>query len=144
MVAGLTLFSPNTLRDYTLTQTRDSADDAMLDPDVDDRLAGLTFGERRPDDPEQTLVHADLAALPPTFIDVAGAEALLDDALVFARAAARAGVRVSLEVTPGLFHMRQLWAGHFDAADVSLRRAAGFVREVAGGGSDPWRAVMRA
>ena len=125
-VAGCLLFSPNTLRDYSLTATRreNAERDAMNDPDRDDALARTTFGDDvDPAAPDLTLVNAKLGGLPPVYLDVGGDEILLDDALVFARAAARAGVRVELTVRPGVFHMSQLFAQHWDVADESVRAA---------------------
>ena len=132
-VAGCLLFSPNTLRDYSLTDTRRAnADaDAMNDPDQDDALARMAFSGDDPDDPERTLVHAGLGGLPPVYLDVGGNEILLDDSLVFARAAARAGVALTLEVRPGVFHMSQLFAQHWDVADRSVREAGRWARALA-------------
>ena len=125
-VVGCLLFSPNTLRDYTLTDTRrgNAALDAMNDPDRDDALARLAFGDDGdPSDPQLTLLNAPLGVLPPVYLDVGGDEILLDDSLLFARAAAHAGVRVQLNVRPGVFHMSQLFAQHWDVADESVRAA---------------------
>ena len=124
-VVGCVLFSPNTLRDYSLTRTRrnNAARDAMNDPDRDDALARMAFSGDDPADPERTLVNAALDDLPPVYLDVGSDEILLDDSLVFARAAAHAGVRVELKVRPGVFHMCQLFAQHWDVADESVRAA---------------------
>ena len=132
-VAAVVLFSPNTLRDYSLTRTRQAnADsDAMNDPERDDALAREAFGDgAEPGDPERTLVNAPLHALPPVYLDVGGDEVLLDDALVFARAAAHAGVHVELKVRPGIFHMSQLFAQHWHVADESLAEAGDWVAEL--------------
>ena len=135
-VAGVVLFSPNTLRDYSLTRsrTRNAADDAMNDPDLDDALARTAFGAGDPADPERTLVNAALGALPALYLDVGGGEVLLDDALVFAREAALAGVAVELKVRPGVFHMSQLFAQHWPVADASLRDAGAWVARLVAAG----------
>lgn len=124
-VLGSMLFSPNTLRDYSLTRTRkgNARTDAMNDPDQDDALARMALGDYDPADPELTLVNGRLDSLPPLYIDVGGAEILLDDSLVFARAAALAGVRVELKVRPGIFHMSQLFAQHWGPANDSIHAA---------------------
>ena len=128
-VAGVVLFSPNTLRDYTLTRTRTGNADAdvMNDHAQDHELARTAFGDGDPADPERTLVNAPLDALPAIYLDVGGDEILLDDALVFAREAALAGVAVELKVRPGVFHMSQLFAQHWGVADASLRDAGAWV-----------------
>ncbi len=124
-ILGVVLFSPNTLRDYSLTRTRldNAAVDAMNDPEQDDALVRMALGDYDPADPELTLVNGRLDALPPLYLDVGGSEILLDDSLVFARAAALAGVRVELKVRPGVFHMSQLFAQHWWRADDSVHAA---------------------
>lgn len=146
IIDGLVLFSPNTLRDHALsvTRLRDAPRDAMNDPAQDDALARLAFGTLRPDDPEQTLVLASLASLPPIFLDIGADEILLDDALLFARAAALAGVAVDLHVEPAVFHLRQLFAQSWQSADQSLHSAGRWIdarvrfTDDAGGSSATW------
>ena len=135
-VAAVVLFSPNTLRDYSLTRTRtrgaNAEADLMNDHAQDHELARTAFGDGDPADPERTLVNAPLDALPAVYLDVGGDEILLDDALVFAREAALAGVAVELRVRPGVFHMSQLFAQHWGAADASLRDAGRWVARLVG------------
>ena len=83
----------------------------------------MALGDYDPDDPELTLVNAGLDALPPLYIDVGGSEILLDDSLLFTRAAALAGVQVELKVRPHAFHMSQLFAQHWRRADDSVHAA---------------------
>ena len=128
---GLVLFSPNTLRDYARSESRLEREplDAMNAHGQDDALARLAFGETRGDDLDQNPLDRDLSALPPVYLDVGTHEILLDDALLFARRAALAGVALDLHVAPGMFHLRQLFAQHWRAADASLERAGLWVRE---------------
>jgi epsilon-lactone hydrolase len=73
-------------------------------------------------------VFADLSALPPLLIQVGSHEILLDDATRLAAQAAAAHVEVTLEVTPGVPHVFQAFAGMLDEADAALARAGAFLR----------------
>ena len=128
---ALVLFSPNALRDYARSESREdkAARDAMNDPAQDDRLAALAFGGTRADDPEQNPLDRDLSALPPLWLDVGTDEILLDDTLQLARRAALAGVPLSLNVAGDAFHLRQLFAQHWPAADESLERAGRWIAD---------------
>ncbi|WP_051882095.1 alpha/beta hydrolase fold domain-containing protein [Parvularcula oceani] len=124
---GLALFSPNTARDYAESRSRQSTQDAMNEAGQDDALARLAFSAIRPEDPEQTLLLQDLSRLPPLHIDVGRREVLLDDSLRLARAAALAGVLTELCVRDG-FHLIQLFAGRYPAADAAIARAGAWIR----------------
>lgn len=130
-LAGIALFSPNTSRDYARSESRraNAARDAMNDPESDDRLACMAFGETDARSPAQNVTRRDLGALPPLHIDVGTAEILLDDSLQLARAAALADVEVELRSEPGAFHLRQLFAQHWSSADTSLERAGRWLGE---------------
>ncbi|MGR3269674.1 hypothetical protein DU478_18870 [Thalassococcus profundi] len=109
-VDALALISPNTDR-TGLSRTRDSnsAHDLMNSDADDAALGALAFGDRHADDPAVSPLLSDLSGLPPLYLTATTTEVLLDDTLLFARAAARAGVRVTLKVEPDLFHMWTLW-----------------------------------
>ena len=125
---GLLLFSPNTSRAYGLSATRGQPRDAMLDHETDDRLAQLAFGRVRADDPEQSVIRADLSGLPPVYMDVGLDEALLDDLLRFAGNLAHAGRPGVMRVRPG-FHLIQVFAGAYAPAEESLAAAGVWVRD---------------
>lgn len=110
------------------------ADTDLLLPDElglamhDDYLGGHPA-----DDPLVSPVVADLRGLPPLFLQVSGAERVLDDSLTLADRAARAGVEVDLEVWPRMFHAWQVAAGFLPEATEAVARTAAFVRRVADG-----------
>lgn len=87
------------------------------------------LGGRDPTDPLASPLHADLTGLPPMLVQVGGSEILLDDARRLADAARRAGVRVRLDVWPGMFHNFQLFAARLDEGVAALERAGEWVRE---------------
>ena len=123
----------------------------LMSPYVDLTLAGDTLSEREardavlnpaglrarvPDyvgsadaaDPLISPIFGDLRGLPPLLIQVGSNEILLSDALRLAARAALDDVRVTLEVTPGVPHVFQGFAGLLDEAGAALDRAADFLK----------------
>ncbi|WP_436775965.1 alpha/beta hydrolase fold domain-containing protein [Yinghuangia sp. YIM S09857] len=100
---------------------------------ADGSMSALYLAGHRADDPFVSPVVADLGNLPPLFVQVSGAERLLDDSLDIATRAARAGVHVELEVRPKMFHGWQLAAGFLPEATEAVERTAAFVNRVAEG-----------
>jgi acetyl esterase/lipase len=90
-----------------------------------DTLLGES-GDRR--DPYVSALYAELAGLPPLYLQVSGAETLLDDSRAFAERARDAGVDVRLDVFPGEQHTFQMAAGRSPDADDAIRRLADWVR----------------
>ncbi len=84
-------------------------------------------------DPNQPLlapaVYADLSGLPPILLQVGTNELLLDDSVRLAGRARDAGVDVILDVTAGVPHVFQAFAGRLDEADQALDRAALFLTQ---------------
>jgi epsilon-lactone hydrolase len=111
----------------TLVANRDK--DAIVQKDVIETMAATFLGEngnRR--DPLANPLYADLAGLPPIYIQVGGDETLLDDSRRLAERARQAGVEVRLDVFPEMQHVFQFAAGHLPAADDAIRRLAQWVR----------------
>jgi acetyl esterase/lipase len=69
-------------------------------------------------------VFADLSGLPPLVIQCGSHEVLLDDAVRLARQAAAADVTVTLDVTPEVPHVFQVYYPILDEAAAALDRAA--------------------
>lgn len=95
--------------------------------------AGVYLDGADPRHPEASPLFADLRALPPLLIQAGGDETMLDDATLFAAAAARAGVAVTLQVTPGRPHSFQHDVGRDDRAREAVDEMARFVRRHTGG-----------
>jgi epsilon-lactone hydrolase len=91
---------------------------------VEDYLRGTD-----PADPRVSPAFADLRGLPPLLVQVGSHEVLLDDATQLAVRAAADDVAVTLDVTPGVPHVFQAFAGVLDEGAAALDRAAAFVRE---------------
>jgi monoterpene epsilon-lactone hydrolase len=123
----------------------------LMSPYVDLTLAGETLAGRQaldpvltpeglrvrvPDyvggadasDPHISPIFGDLSGLPPLLIQVGSHEILLSDALRLAGRAALSDVPVTLEVTPGVPHVFQGFAGLLDEAGAALDRAADFLK----------------
>jgi monoterpene epsilon-lactone hydrolase len=79
-------------------------------------------------DPLISPIFGDLSGLPPLLIQVGSHEILLSDALRLAERAALSDVPVILEVTPGVPHVFQGFAGLLDEAGTALDRASDFVK----------------
>jgi epsilon-lactone hydrolase len=81
-----------------------------------------------PTDPLISPIFGDLRGLPPLLIQVGTHEILLSDALRLAQRAAMNDVAVTLDVTPGVPHVFQGFAGLLDEGGAALDRAANFLR----------------
>jgi acetyl esterase/lipase len=68
-------------------------------------------------------IFADLSGLPPLIIQVGTHEVLLDDAIRLAGQAATADVEVTLDITPRVPHVFQVYYGILDEAAAALDRA---------------------
>jgi epsilon-lactone hydrolase len=79
-------------------------------------------------DPHMSPIFGDLSGLPPLLIQVGSHEILLSDALRLAARAALSDVSVTLEVTPGVPHVFQGFAGLLDEAGAALDRASDFLK----------------
>ncbi|GAB2962089.1 alpha/beta hydrolase [Amycolatopsis acidiphila] len=79
-------------------------------------------------DPLISPIFGDLSGLPPLLIQVGAHEILLSDSLRLAARAATADVVVTLDVTPGVPHVFQGYAGLLDEAAAALDRASDFVQ----------------
>ena len=86
------------------------------------------MGKADASDPLISPIFGDLSGLPPLLIQAGSHEVLLSDALRLAGRAAIADVPVTLEVTPGVPHVFQAYAGLLDEAGVALERASDFLK----------------
>lgn len=84
-------------------------------------------GEADAADPLISPIFGDLSGLPPLLIQVGSHEVLLSDAVRLASRAAMADTDVRLEVTSGVPHVFQSFAGLLDEAKTALDLATGFI-----------------
>ena len=99
-----------------------------LQKEMLDGMAGMYLNGRDPDDPLAAPVHADLTGLPPLYIQVGDRETLFDDAKVVAHKAMSAGVDITLDVLPEMFHDCHVGVGRVPEADAALARFGTFLR----------------
>jgi epsilon-lactone hydrolase len=115
-VAAIGAISP--LVDLTLPEgsSWDTARDPVLRRGSLDIVSSYLAGGLEPDDPLVSPRWAGLTDLPPTLVQVGGAEALHDDAVRYVGRAAATGGDVHLQVWPGMFHVHQSFTPLLSAA----------------------------
>jgi monoterpene epsilon-lactone hydrolase len=127
--AAAVLFSPWV--DLTLSgasmQSKAAVDPAVTPEGLRRRVSDYA-GASDPADGRISPLFGDLTGLAPLLIQAGSHEVLLDDATRLAAAAANADVAVRLEVTPGVPHVFQAFAGLLDEAETALANAGGFLR----------------
>jgi acetyl esterase/lipase len=79
-------------------------------------------------DPLASPLYADLAGLPPLYIQTGGDETLLDDSRRIVDAARAAGVDVTFQVYPEMQHIFQFLAGTAPEGDAAVRDLARWLR----------------
>jgi epsilon-lactone hydrolase len=104
-----------------------AAQDVVLSPELVQAWAAAYAGSTPSDDPSLSPLFADLAGLPPIYLDAGGRDLLLDDATRFAACATIAGVRVRLHVADEMIHAWHLFASAFPEAGESLAAAAHWI-----------------
>jgi acetyl esterase/lipase len=103
--------------------------DVLVQKEIVEGMAAAFLGEGgNRKDPLANPLYADLAGLPPIYIQVGDAETLLDDSSRLAERARSAGVDVRLDVFPELQHVFHFSAGRAAEADDAIRRLADWVR----------------
>jgi len=80
-----------------------------------------------PRDSRASPIHADLSGLPPMLIQAGGAEMIRDDARLLAERARAAGVEVTLDEWPGMFHVWQFFAHMLSEGRDALERIGAFL-----------------
>ncbi|MGZ3813065.1 MAG: alpha/beta hydrolase [Mucilaginibacter sp.] len=79
-------------------------------------------------DPYVNPLYADLANLPPIYLQVGGDEVLLDDSIRLSERAENAGVDVRLDIFPGMQHSFQMAAGRAPESDEAISRYVKWVK----------------
>jgi monoterpene epsilon-lactone hydrolase len=102
--------------------------DPLLTPDGLRARVPDYVGAADASDPLISPIFGDLRELPPLLIQVGSHEILLSDALRLAGRAAISDVPVLLDVTPGVPHVFQAYAGVLDEAGAALDRATDFLK----------------
>lgn len=106
--------------------------DAILTPASGPLMTRDYLHGHPPTDPFASPALAELACLPPLFLQTSGAELLLDDTLTLAGRAARAGVHVEMEIWPKMPHTWVVF-GFLPEAGEALDRTVAFIHRIADG-----------
>lgn len=114
------------------TKTRAKAD-PMLKPDWLTTGAKLYLEDTPADTPEASPLFADLAGLPPMFIQTGDDEILRDDSIRFAEKLEQAGVPVQCEIWTALWHDFPLFAPLLPEADLALERLTNWAEPILSG-----------
>jgi len=114
------------------TMISNAGKDALFNHGWVKQLAAGFLGGTDPKAPYANPLYADLAGLPPMYIQVGGDELLLDDSRRLAELAEKAGVDVRLDVFPEQQHSFQMMAGRAPEADDAIARLAEWVRPLLG------------
>lgn len=106
---------------------------AAVDPVVQKEgllgMANLYLGGADPKDPLAAPLHANLAGLPPLFIQVGDAETLLDDATRITERAQKADVNVTLKIWDEMPHVWHLFAPILPEGQQAIEEIGAFFKE---------------
>jgi len=106
-----------------------AASDAMFSEGLFASITALYCPNADIHDPFISPWRADVAGLPPTLIHCSGAEMLRDDGVKMTEKMKDAGVPVTLEVWPKVFHVWQVMADMLPEGRASIEKIAAFMRE---------------
>ena len=102
--------------------------DVLQDPAGTAQCAVMYLDGHDPRDPYASPLYADLAGLPPLYMQAGDWDTLVDDSHRLADAARAAGVEVGLDVFPEMQHAHQIWAGNMPEADDAVARIGEHLR----------------
>lgn len=105
-----------------------SASDPLVRAGDLERFAGLYLGAASAEEPLASPLYADLSGLPPTLVQVASGEILLDDATRLAMRGDAAGVKIELEVWNDMIHVWHWFAPRLGEGREAIEKVGAFIR----------------
>ncbi|HNX17261.1 MAG TPA: alpha/beta hydrolase [Methanoregula sp.] len=87
------------------------------------------LGNRQPEDPVASPIHADLSGLPMLYIQTGTGELMYDDISAFAKKAKWAGIPVRFEIWEGMFHSWQIFGKQVPEARAAVAHIGTFIQE---------------
>jgi epsilon-lactone hydrolase len=102
--------------------------DRLVSAEMSRNMSQTFLGSASARDPLANPLFAKFDGFPPTYIQVGGFEALLDDSLRVAKLATAAGVECRCDVIPEMQHVFQFMAGRAPEADAAIKKLAEWVR----------------
>ncbi len=124
---GLALISPWVDPGASEGSILSSAHSDIVDFELLTQWRAQYLAAASPTDSRICFTRQDLSMLPPTYIQAAGAEVLLDQIQEFAGRAKQAGVELTLDIYPGQFHVFQVFSPLVKSADEAIVRLGEFV-----------------
>ncbi|MBN2353085.1 MAG: alpha/beta hydrolase [Spirochaetales bacterium] len=128
--AAVCLSPPTDLSSPGPTYSTNRVTDALLSVSFARLALSAYAGGRDARDPLLSPLYADLRGLPALLIQAGGGELLLSDAVRFAGRAREAGVPVTLQVYPGMWHVFQLSNPDLPESRRAFREIGRFVRSL--------------
>lgn len=127
--AGIIAFSPWLDMEHSgeTIETKASTD-TLVNRGMLEGLAATYLAGASPVDPLANPLKADLAGLPPVYLNAGSSEALLSDTIRFAEAAKKAGVDVTVSIAEAMQHVFPCLAGRARVADDELANVAAWYR----------------
>ncbi len=126
--AGGVLMSPATDMTGRGWTYRTNADkEALLPMNFADTCVEMYLQDADPYNPHISPLLGDLSGLPPLLIQSGGDELLLSDATRLADKARQAGVDVTLEVYPGMWHVWQSFAPYLPEGQQAIQSISKFI-----------------
>jgi len=108
---------------------RNSKKDALVSRDIILSMTKMFVGEKgNPRDPLACPLYANLAGLPPIYVQVSEDESLFDCSVDFTRLARDAGVEVELDKFTQQQHVFQMLAGSSPEGDTGISRMSNWLR----------------
>ena len=124
LAIGLSPWVDMTASGFSMRENADK--DVMLSPAGIAKFAMKYMGSSDFKHPYASPLFADLRGLPPVMLQAAGDEILRDDSVRLATALREAGVKVELDVWPGLFHVFEFAWRWLPQADEGMRKIGEF------------------
>jgi acetyl esterase/lipase len=123
--AGIIAFSPWVDMEVSGESIETNAStDTLVNRPMLEGMVATYLADASPINPLANPLKADLAGLPPVYVNAGSSEALLSDTTRFADAAKAAGVNVTVSIVEGMQHVFPCLAGRARVADDELAQIA--------------------
>jgi epsilon-lactone hydrolase len=103
--------------------------DPMFTKDMLDQTAALYAGDQGANLASISPINNDMTDFCPMLIHVGENEILLDDSIILAKKAEKAGVKVSIEIYDEMFHVFQYFARYLSIARDSIEKIGKFIQQ---------------
>ena len=126
LAIGISPWVDMTLSGYSFQENPHK--DVMLSPEGVRHFREMYLDGGDPKHPYASPLFGDLKGFPPVMLQAAGDEILRDDSVLFAAALRQAGIKVELDISPGLFHVFEFAWRVLPQAEEAIIRMGDFVR----------------